>query len=668
VDLPPAAATGPVPVPGAPPPPVDASLAYSAAISPDGARLFVPRHALGDTLQESWFGRAVVDVMLTADDSPLAPARLHHGVQRDFNVDSNRHLDAAPITNGALMAEPRAIAYRRGTDTLLVASEGGDRVLELDATSFDPALGPLHVYDLHGPRGDAPGATRCGAPSGLALSADEATAFVYCRSTDGLAVVTLDPMTAGVRFAPGPVPVVSLVGAAVPRERTPVDVGGSAGSADSAGSAPKPPAAQAALGRRLFYDAGDPVMGGNLACAACHPEGRDDGHVWHEGYKDSDRHGMFAAPIREASPAPQTLRGAPRQTPMLAGRVSAKRPYGWRGKSVSLEQRIVVGFGLHRWHGAENDAIFDHPLPRAEALAAFLRTGLVPPPAERRDLTDQEQHGREVFESSATRCARCHFPATRYTDGSRVTLAVLDPPPGFLGELDPGSFKTPSLLYVGGTPPYLHDGREATLEDLVEHNHDRMGRTEALDAADRAALVAFLKTIGTVDPALPRGVGDPITVERRAGRRPAAVDPAPPLAGPGPGPFEADPPPLSPSAPPTWAEWTSAPEVGLLHPSERCHVFRVREWVRVNCEAPPSTLDTASVELVSGPTGGVDLSRNRHGKGGEIVFPLRRGERRLLTMHEVAQVSRWQGFRYGLAHVITAAWLPGAAAPSLTVQ
>jgi hypothetical protein len=64
----------------------------------------------------------------------------------------------------------------------------------------------------------------------------------------------------------------------------------------------------------------------------------------------------------------------------------------------------------------------------------------------------------------------------------------------------------------------------------------------------------------------------------------------------------------------------------------------------------------------------VDLSRNRHGQGGEIVFPLRRGERRLLTMHEIAQVRRYGGYRYGLAHVITAAWLPSAAAPTLTVQ
>jgi hypothetical protein len=75
--------------------------------------------------------------------------------------------------------------------------------------------------------------------------------------------------------------------------------------------------------------------------------------------------------------------------------------------------------------------------------------------------------------------------------------------------------------------------------------------------------------------------------------------------------------------------------------------------------APTSSLSTCSPRRVPSP--------NRHGKGGEIVFPLRRGERRLLTMHEIV-ARTYVGYRYGLAHVITAAWLPDAAAPTLTVH
>jgi hypothetical protein len=99
-------------------------------------------------------------------------------------------------------------------------------------------------------------------------------------------------------------------------------------------------------------------------------------------------------------------------------------------------------------------------------------------------------------------------------------------------------------------------------------------------------------------------------------------------------------------------------------------VFRVREWVRVNCEQtePNNFFGIGSVELVSGPVGGVDLSRNRHGKGGELIFPMRRGDRRVLTMHEVVDRRGWSGLVYGLTFTITEAWLPSAAGPVLTID
>jgi cytochrome c peroxidase len=68
------------------------------------------------------------------------------------------------------------------------------------------------------------------------------------------------------------------------------------------------------------------------------------------------------------------------------------------------------------------------------------------------------------------------------------------PPPGFEDEPDQ-RFKVPSLFFVGGTPPYYHDGRASTLEELIENNGDRMGHTSHLSREDRAALVAFLRTL-----------------------------------------------------------------------------------------------------------------------------------------------------------------------------
>ncbi|MEC7233129.1 MAG: cytochrome c peroxidase [Planctomycetota bacterium] len=77
-------------------------------------------------------------------------------------------------------------------------------------------------------------------------------------------------------------------------------------------------------------------------------------------------------------------------------------------------------------------------------------------------------------------------------------------------------FKTPSLRNVALTPPYMHNGAFATLEDVVDFYVTREGarpstapgetilRPLGLGAGDRAALVAFLESLTdeTCDPEL----------------------------------------------------------------------------------------------------------------------------------------------------------------------
>jgi cytochrome c peroxidase len=74
---------------------------------------------------------------------------------------------------------------------------------------------------------------------------------------------------------------------------------------------------------------------------------------------------------------------------------------------------------------------------------------------------------------------------------------------------DRGKFKTPSLRNVELTGPYMHDGRFATLEAVIAHYNSGVRRSDTLDpniakhsdeglrlsAADKQALVAFLKTL-----------------------------------------------------------------------------------------------------------------------------------------------------------------------------
>lgn len=79
-----------------------------------------------------------------------------------------------------------------------------------------------------------------------------------------------------------------------------------------------------------------------------------------------------------------------------------------------------------------------------------------------------------------------------------------------------GIFRIPSLRNVALTAPYMHDGRFATLEDVVNHYNSGIQRSANLDQVFRAwdtgdairlglteseksALVAFLNTLTDQD-------------------------------------------------------------------------------------------------------------------------------------------------------------------------
>lgn len=485
-----------------------ATLGYAPVLSPSGDRLYVARQALGATGKRAWNGQATMDVMILADESSPArpPKRWFKMIAKEFlknsfiGVDDLTVTGPGPTLDRPPFVQPRGAVYRAATHTVLVASEGTDELVELDALAIDPSIKPVLTYDIgkaprfirtfFGNPADRPkeppaGETRCGGPSGVALSADEATAYVLCRTSRHVAAVplsALDDKAAEGKERPKQV-IVAL------------------------GEEPLSP--QAALGRRLFSNAMDTIVSGFYGCNGCHPEGRDDGHVWHEEEAEEPEGGktvltgtnLHAFEMSGGFAKGQKISvttGAPRQTPMLAGRVTAQGPYGWKGRSPTLRHRAVVGFRLHRW---EQDGFWRHgeeTITRADALAAFAREGLVPPPREDRALTPEEERGKQLFMDANVGCAECHKP----NDGEYTTRALASFGPWrfdktrFSPELnDDYRFKTPSLRYVGGTPPYYHDGSEPTLESLLERNGTMMGRTKHLSADDKKALVAFLRTL-----------------------------------------------------------------------------------------------------------------------------------------------------------------------------
>jgi mono/diheme cytochrome c family protein len=450
---------------------IDASLGYALVMSNDATRLYAPRHALGEV--DAWQGALSVDVLQTPLDAPLLPALTPVLVRRapPAEFDEIARVDAPAA--GALSAGsgvPRAAVARATTRTLLLANEGFSNLLELDARSLAPALHVLHRYALEG----------CGAPDGIVLSRDESTAFVHCATTFEVRRVVLHAPYAYL-YQDNDWQQESVRSVTTTYARDPMGK-------------------EAAFGRRLFSDGMDDEVSGGFPCSGCHPDGRDDGHVWSEVSTDNaPMHGYFGGSLqpRVLNASPRTMAGSPgvpRQTPLLAGRVSGVGPYGWTAESKTLMNRIERGMALHRWNGkwGPQDPFTPEAHAKARALVAFVREGLVAPPPPRTDLTAVEAHGKELFEGSA-QCAQCHSSASEV-----ATLGIFALPKianaSFLPEAKT-SYKAPNLRFVSGTAPYLHDGTARTLEDLVEKNDDRMGLTNQLDEGDRAALVAYLRTL-----------------------------------------------------------------------------------------------------------------------------------------------------------------------------
>jgi mono/diheme cytochrome c family protein/DNA-binding beta-propeller fold protein YncE len=448
-----------------------ASLGYALAFDETEQRLFAPRHALGARGKNAWFGASTVDVWLKAKREPLSPAggRKAPGARSQLAEELISGGDTALV--GASLTpftQPRAVVYRKHTRTLLVAGEGDDRVAELDALAIDPTLAVVGLYQIgraYHPTIEVAG--EGGAPTGLALTRDERTLYVYCRSTNDVIALTL-------------------------RDRDGLD-GPPTSDRQRLALAAEPLGPGGATGRKLFYNSTDHVTSGGLGCAGCHPDGRDDGHVWHEATfttEDGDTT-IFVGAAGNIPPEAHT-QGVPRRTPMLAGRVNAEGPYGWHSESPTIVDREIRGFGLHRW-GAIPERPAAEVAMRAKALADFLRRGLVPP-AKPRAADESARRGEQLFSSKAVGCAECHVPATGYTTRQAYPLPLLPTRAGFDAEAD-NKFKIPSLSFLAGRAPYFHDGSAASLEQLVEQNGNRMGKTAHLNAAERADLVAFLKSL-----------------------------------------------------------------------------------------------------------------------------------------------------------------------------
>ena len=285
----------------------------------------------------------------------------------------------------------------------------------------------------------------------------------------------------------------------------------------------------ATLGRVLFYDvrlsADD-----RIACASCHRQAL--------GFGDTMR---FSSGLNDRHPARRTMA-------LANARFYEYGRFFWDERVSSLEAQILHPIQDTLEMGMQLDALarklgatpyypglftaaFGSPDVTSDriafALAQFVRslvsaesrfdavfaTGGAPNYSL---LSAQEREGLRIFNDAGDAgCVNCHRTIAQVADrANNIGLDVVSADTGAGG----GRFKPPSLRNVAVRPPYMHDGRFATLQEVVEFydsgiedNPDLDPRMRASDgsprrlhltAAQRDALVAFLNTL--TDPAFLR--------------------------------------------------------------------------------------------------------------------------------------------------------------------
>ena len=297
-------------------------------------------------------------------------------------------------------------------------------------------------------------------------------------------------------------------------------------------------AEKVALGKQLYYDqrlSGD----GNRSCYGCHlkENGLTDGKPLAIG--------AFDKTLTRSSPT--------------MWNVGYHSELYWDGRSGALEKQVQGAWGGGNMGASGKDgapsmddicaklneiagykeqfnAIFGGdatPGNVAMAVASFMRTIVAADSAwikfrggDDSAISEQAKRGWTVFSEKA-KCTNCH-DGLLLTDLQYHNVGIgMDAETPDIGrakvsgdEKDTGAFKTPTLLDVSKSAPYMHNGSVATLEEAVDLMTsggkankwlDEENLADAKNAnltdEDKADLIAFLKSLDVeytiTEPTLP---------------------------------------------------------------------------------------------------------------------------------------------------------------------
>lgn len=286
----------------------------------------------------------------------------------------------------------------------------------------------------------------------------------------------------------------------------------------------------ATLGRVLFYDK-ELSQNRNISCGSCHRQENaftDAGQRFSKGTNDvmGDRNTPSIFPKNGRMfwdgrannlvdlvfrPIRNKVEMNVSDIPSLMDRISSLDYYAYMFK--------------HAFPGATK---IDSTMIKS-ALTEFLRnfdfsnTKFALAQKKQVTLTSEEQAGQTLFFGKA-KCSNCHHidgntggtgNGYGFTDDSHnIGLDLNDTDLG-VGAVtnnaeQNGQFMMPVLLNIEHTAPYMHDGRFATLEEVVEHYNSGIKANPNLDfqlmengqpqrlnlsTGEKSALVAFLKTL-----------------------------------------------------------------------------------------------------------------------------------------------------------------------------
>ncbi|MGD2070835.1 MAG: cytochrome c peroxidase [Gemmatimonadota bacterium] len=277
------------------------------------------------------------------------------------------------------------------------------------------------------------------------------------------------------------------------------------------------------LGRHLFYD---PILSGDgtQACGDCHQQALAFGDTGSVSFGITGAPGDRNAQV-VVNPAWQDFQFWDGRRATLEDQ--ARDPVVNPVEMAAEWDQVVERIGASSMYPDMFRAAFGSPDVTqdrvVQAIAQFERTFVSANSRFDREargeaqFTEAEARGRDLFNSEAAECSHCHA-GVFFTDNEFHDVG-LDQVPVDLGRamateatFDEGKFKTPTLRNIEVTAPYMHDGRFATLEDVLAHYSEGIHRSPNLDPTlgvhlvdgatglhlteqQRADIIAFLKTL-----------------------------------------------------------------------------------------------------------------------------------------------------------------------------